>query len=649
MKHLEQHIKTLTDEINRYNTAYYVKNQPLISDREYDRKYKELAELLEKYPEFIQDNSPILSIGDDRNTGFKQVVHKYKMYSLKNTYNTDELDHFIRNAKSPEYCIEYKIDGLAIELTYINGNLVTCVTRGDGTVGDDVTANCKYVSGIPEKIDTDLSEVFIRGEVYISKEDFKNLNLKQLQAGGKLYANPRNLASGSLKLLSPKKVKSRMLRFIGYEVLHDSFSKQHEKLNWLLRMGFEVPGFKVLGADQIIVALTKISNARPSLLFEIDGAVIKVNDCKRQNSLGFNNKFPKWATAFKFEVGEKSFTKLLDIEFTVGRTGTVTPIAILQPVNISGSTVSRATLHNEDFLNELGLNKGCQVFVEKGGEIIPKITGVYGVNKGDKFYFPTHCPSCGTELVKMPQEVRWYCPNRLGCEAQLIECLSHFVSKKAMDIDGFGEETCKLLYQVGLITNLLDIYSLCECDLLTVPGFKARSVNKLLAAIQQSKQVPIERFIYAIGIPGVGETTSKLLMKEFKTLYKLCRASIEDLSAIEGIGEHLSNIIYEWFSNKQNRQLIRSFRRILIHKKYIHISNKSNSLENQYICITGTFDGYKRDDIIKLIEERGGIYNKKIGRDTTILLWGEGEPGNKIRDAKTRGVRIERSLSNIIN
>ena len=648
MDNIGKRIQHLTKEILKLNEAYYVDNNPLVSDIEYDILYKELSQLLEENPKYLTPDSPVNKITSDSKKGFNQVNHITPMYSLENTYNSEELDAFLRKVNTTEYCVEYKIDGLAVDLVYKEGKLARAITRGDGYIGDDVTKNFLQIENVPREVDR-FSTVEIRGEVYISKKQFQDLNLELIKNGSKPYANPRNLASGSLKLHSSKEVKKRKLSFKAYEVTSDFFQKQHEKLNWLEDQGFDTPDWKVVDKNGISSVLNAISLKKPKLDFDIDGAVIKVNNCQLQRKLGFNTKYPKWATAFKFDT-EKVITTLLDIEFSVGRTGVITPVAILEPVLIGGTVVKRATLHNESFILDLGLSKGCKVFLEKGGEIIPKITGIYGLPVKEKqIRFPAVCPCCGTELHNIPGEVKWFCPNNTSCPAQLVEALSLFVSKKAMNIIGLGEELSKLLVNTGLVKTLDDLYYLEYSDLERLDGFQKTSINKLLKAIKVSRESHLENFIYGLGIPMVGVVTAKILVKHFKTLYKISKATLFELEAIEGLGYVVSSNIYSWFRNNENKQLIKRFRRILKHKKYISLDTINNSLENKKICITGSFEGYKRDDIIKMIEDRGGIPVNSVTKETDILLSGEGKVGNKLKDAEKYNTKIITNLNFITN
>lgn len=649
MDNIEKRIKHLTSEIIKHNNAYYVNNSPTISDLEYDILYKELSQLLEEYPQYLTHDSPVNKITADSNNGFKQHTHISKMYSLDNTYNTEELDSFIKKTAAPEYCVECKIDGLAIDLVYINGKFTRAITRGDGLIGDDVTQNFLQIKDVPLEIDMKSGIIEIRGEVYITKDQFQKINLKLLKHGKKTYANPRNLASGSLKLHSTVEVKRRGLSFKAYEVISDFFLKQHDKLNWLESNGFDTPDWKVTDKNGVSKVLSTINSNKPNYNFDIDGAVIKVNGCLLQKKLGYNTKNPKWATAFKFDT-ERVCTTLLDIEFSVGRTGVITPIAILKPVLIGGTVVKRATLHNESYILELGLSQGCHVFLEKGGEIIPKIVGIYGIpNKEKQIRYPAVCPSCGSTLQNISGEVKWFCPNKTSCKAQLIEALALFVSKKAMNIDGFGEELSKLLINLNLVSRLSDIYNITFEDLEDIEGLGNKSITKLLKSIEASREAPLENFIYSLGIPMVGVVTAKLLAKNLKTLYKISKASQNELEQIEGLGYVVSSNIYNWFRNNENRELISSFRRILKHKKYISSTNNDNSLEGKKICITGSFDGYKRDDIIKLIESKGGTYIDSVNKNTDILISGDGKVGNKLKDAEKYKTKIIHNLNFLTN
>jgi DNA ligase (NAD+) len=571
----KEHIEKLRREIEEHNHRYYVLNQPLISDFEYDILLNELDTLEKKFPEFIIEGSPTRRVGSDITKEFEQFEHRYPMLSLGNTYSEEELREFdtrIRKAtsESPEYVCELKFDGASISITYKNGSLFRALTRGDGNKGDDVTQNVKTIKSIPQKISEKAipAEFVIRGEILMPRAVFNKLNNERIKLGITPFANPRNAAAGSLKLLDPGIVASRSLECLVYFLLAEElpYDYHYDNLKKAFEWGFRVPDSIRLcrNIDEVIQFISYWESERNSLPYDIDGVVIKVNSLSLQEELGFTAKSPRWAIAYKYKAEEAS-TRLLSVTFQVGRTGTVTPVANLEPVFLSGSTVKRATLHNADQIALLDLHLNDMVFVEKGGEIIPKIVGVdhsYRNEDSKKIVFISNCPECGTALVKNEGEANHFCPNYLHCPPQIKGRIEHFISRKAMDIDGLGEETIDLLFSNSLIRNFSDLYDLRFEQLVPLERLGEKSASNILKSIKKSIETPYHRVLFALGIRHVGETVAKTISGRFRTIDDLINSDPEQLTSVREIGPKIAGSIIAYFSDKENIEIINRLKSI---------------------------------------------------------------------------------------
>ncbi|MBO7204238.1 MAG: NAD-dependent DNA ligase LigA [Bacteroidales bacterium] len=660
-KKAKERISVLRKELERHNFNYYVKNEPEITDFEYDILMMELDSLEKMFPEFASDDSPTKKVGSDieKNSKFRQFPHKYPMLSLGNTYSMDELNAFdsrIRSTESAdfEYSCELKFDGTAICLTYSNGYLTRALTRGDGTVGDDVTQNIKTIDAIPLKVDTEL-DFEIRGEIYMPYDAFEKANQERIANDEQPFANPRNAAAGSLKQLDPEQVRKRGLKCVLYHILGESlpFRTHSESVDWAKNLGFPISEYAQTAANlqQVWDFISEWDERRHSLPFPIDGIVIKVNDLDLQKKLGFTAKSPRWATAYKFKP-EEALTKLISIDYQVGRTGAITPVANLEPVALSGTTVKRASLHNSDQMEILDIRIGDFVYVEKGGEIIPKITRVE-LSKRDKNalhpQFPANCPDCGSVLVKDEGEAKHYCLNEL-CPTRVKGKFIHFISRKAMNI-ATGEATIEQLYSKGFIRNLPDLYNLTPEQLMTLEGWKEKSVSNLLESIGKSKQAPFERVLFSLGIRHIGETTAKLLASHFKNIDNLRAATKEELLTVEEVGETIANSILEYFSNSENLAVIQRLKEVgLRFDSENDSSTISELLKGVTIVVSGNFSR-SREEIKKLIVAHSGKCTGSISGSTTYLLAGEKAGPEKLKKAEKLNVKIltEEELYKIIN
>ena len=657
----KERISVLRKELERHNFNYYVKNEPEITDFEYDILMMELDSLEKMFPEFASDDSPTKKVGSDieKNSKFRQFPHKYPMLSLGNTYSMDELNAFdsrIRSTESAdfEYSCELKFDGTAICLTYSKGYLTRALTRGDGTVGDDVTQNIKTIDAIPLKVDTE-SDFEIRGEIYMPYDAFEKANQERIANDEQPFANPRNAAAGSLKQLDPEQVRKRGLKCVLYHILGESlpFRTHSESVDWAKNLGFPISEYAQTAANlqQVWDFISEWDERRHSLPFPIDGIVIKVNDLDLQKKLGFTAKSPRWATAYKFKP-EEALTKLISIDYQVGRTGAITPVANLEPVALSGTTVKRASLHNSDQMEILDIRIGDFVYVEKGGEIIPKITRVE-LSKRDKNalhpQFPANCPDCGSVLVKDEGEAKHYCLNE-SCPTRVKGKFIHFISRKAMNI-ATGEATIEQLYSKGFIRNLSDLYNLTSEQLMTLEGWKEKSVSNLLESIGKSKQAPFERVLFSLGIRHIGETTAKLLASHFKNIDNLRAATKEELLTVEEVGETIANSILEYFSNSENLAVIQRLKEVgLRFDSENDSSTISELLKGVTIVVSGNFSR-SREEIKKLIVAHSGKCTGSISGSTTYLLAGEKAGPEKLKKAEKLNVKIltEEELYKIIN
>ncbi|MBP5477592.1 MAG: NAD-dependent DNA ligase LigA [Paludibacteraceae bacterium] len=642
----------LRAELEDANYRYYVLNQPTLSDRDFDFKMKRLQALEERYPDLRTPDSPTQHVGSDlgkKANGFEQVAHRYPMLSLANSYSREEIEDWVRHLPaSVEIVAELKYDGLSISLHYEKGRLVRALTRGDGVRGDDVLRNIRTIGSIPAYV-PELPDYYeIRGEVLLPWEAFERLNKEREEQEEPLFANPRNAASGTLKLLNPAEVARRGLTCRLYHVLGENLSgKTHtERLEQARQWGFPVSeNMQVCrSVDEVMAFIERWDTERKSLPVATDGIVLKVNDIAAQQELGFTAKTPRWAIAYKFPA-EKQLTTLRQITYQVGRTGVVTPVANLDPVQLSGTIVQRATLHNEDFVRQLGICEGDKVWVEKGGEIIPKITGKEETGEqqatGD-YQFITHCPECGTPLVRVEGEAAWRCPNENSCPPQQKGKLEHFVSRKAMNIDGLGEETIDLLWEKGLVRNIADLYDLKENDLSGLEGFGQKSAQRIISGIEASKQVPWERVLFAIGIRMVGETTAKKIARRFRSLQELQWASVEQLTAVEDVGEQIARNIVSFFEREDNLKMLLRLQQAGLQFAADETTGQpvSNELEGLSIVISGVFQKHSRDEYKALIESHGGKNTGSISKKTSFVLAGDSMGPEKRKKAEQLGIPI---------
>lgn len=652
---IEVRIEDLREQLHHHNHLYYVENRPAINDFDFDQLMQELITLEKEYPEFDDPNSPSQRIGSDINENFKQVVHKYPMLSLGNTYNESEIRDFdtrIRKLISEEfsYVCELKFDGTAIGLTYENGKLLRAITRGDGVRGDDVTKNVKTIKSIPLLLkDNYPIEFEIRGEIFMPKEGFNHLNELRQKKGEQPFANPRNAAAGSIKLLNSSTVAKRPLDcFLYYMVGTDLPSNIHSKnLLTAKEWGFKIsPHMKICQSiEEILEFINYWDSERKNLPYDIDGIVIKVNDLTLQKKLGFTAKTPRWAISYKFKA-EQASTKLLSIDYQVGRTGAVTPVANLEPVFLAGTTVKRASLHNADIISNLNLHEGDMVTIEKGGEIIPKITSVV-IDKRNNYAKPIefiqHCPECNTPLIRYEGEAAYYCPNASGCPPQIKERITHFIGRKAMNIDGIGNKTIDLLYRKGLIKDIHDLYLLKEDQLINMEGLGAKSATQIVSEIQKSIHVPYTRVLFALGIRFVGETVAKTLTKAIPSIEELMTSSIEELTVIDEIGDKIAQSILTFFSLSSNIELINKLKEVGLqfeNAETLDETMKSRKLENLSFVISGKFTTKSRDELKELIESNGGKNLNSVSAKTDYLVAGENMGPAKLAKAEKLEIKI---------
>ena len=657
-----EEILSLRKELEEANYKYYVQNMPTLSDREFDEKMRRLQDLEKAHPEMADKNSPTQHVGSDlskkTDKGFEQVVHQYPMLSLANSYSLDEIQDWLRKLPSDvEIVCELKFDGLSISLWYENGNLTKAVTRGDGQKGDNVIDNIRTIASIPQHLDNVPAHFEMRGEVLLPWANFERLNKEREAQEEPLFANPRNAASGTLKLLDPQEVKRRGLTCYLYYMLGENLpaNTHYERLQTAKQWGFPISDYvKVCHSlDEVNAYISYWDTERKNLPVATDGIVLKVNNLAQQQELGYTAKTPRWAIAYKFPA-ERQLTKLKQITYQVGRTGVVTPVANLEPIQLSGTIVQRATLHNEDFIRSLNLHEGDMVWVEKGGEIIPKIVAVenpqnsIGYAKdtlGIRYEFPTVCPECGTPLVRVEREAAWRCPNETGCKPQLLGKIEHFVSRKAMNIDGLGEETIDLFYANNLLHNIADIYDLRKEDIARLEGLGDKSAENILAGIDASKQVPWSRVLFALGIRMVGETTAKKIAKRFPSIDALQAATKEELIAIDDVGEQIAENIIAYFADPQNIAIITRLReaglQMQLSEEEINLKAQiSNVLQGQSIVISGTFTHHSRDEYKDLIESHGGKNSGSVSKKTSFILAGDNMGPEKRKKAEELGIPL---------
>lgn len=650
-----QRILQLRKELHEHNYKYYVLNQPEISDQEFDFMMKELQELEARHEDMFDPNSPTQRVGSDINQEFTQVTHKYPMLSLANTYSQEEVADFYSSVKKGlngedfEICCELKYDGLSISLTYEDGKLVRGVTRGDGVHGDDVTANVKTIRSIPLVLkDGDWPKEFeIRGEILMPWNVFERLNLEREAAEEQLFANPRNAASGTLKSQNSALVASRNLDAYLYYLLGDELpgDGHYENLEKAREWGFKISeGMrKVKTLQEIYDFIDYWDTERKNLPVATDGIVLKVNSLRQQRALGYTAKNPRWAIAYKFKA-ERACTRLNEVTFQVGRTGAVTPVANMEPVQLAGTTVRRATLNNEDFIRSLDLHIGDYVYVEKGGEIIPKIVGVDIEQRpiiAQPVTFITHCPECGAKLVRYEGEAAYYCPNDAGCPPQIKGRIEHFISRKAMNIDSIGPETVDDFYRHGLVRNVADLYDI-EVQQINGDGSRQKSAEKIINGIEASKQVPFERVVFALGIRFVGETTARLLARHFKTIDALAAASLQDLLEVEGVGEVIAKSVMTYFRNPVTMQIVERLRGYGLQMALSEeqMSSATDKLAGKSIVISGVFAHHSRDEYKQMIEQNGGKNVGSISGKTSFILAGENMGPAKLQKAEKLGIQI---------
>jgi len=653
MEDIQSKLIRLRNELHEHNRLYYIEDAPIISDFEFDALLRELQDLENRYPEFYDSNSPTQRVGGGVTKNFNTIAHRYPMYSLSNTYTKEELVQWEERIKKilgeeaeVSYTCELKFDGASISLTYEQGRLIQALTRGDGVQGDAITANVKTINTVPLQLKGDYPDFFeIRGEIILPWEGFHKMNEKRAAEGEPLYSNPRNTASGSLKLQDSRLVAERPLSCFLYALAGEQLpiSSQFEALQKAREWGFKVPDSARLvhSLEGVFEFIDHWEEMRQELPYEIDGIVIKVNALSQQQELGFTAKAPRWAIAFKYQA-EAVATVLEGVTYQVGRTGSVTPVAQLNPVLISGTIVKRASLHNADQIAKLALRIGDAVFVEKGGEIIPKITGVDSTSRGrieNKVEFITHCPECHSELERIDGEAQHYCVNQSGCPPQQIGKIQHFISRKAMDIEGLGGETVGLLYHEGILSNLSDLYRLEKEQLLPLERMAEKSVNNLLEGIKKSKEKPFSKVLFGLGIRFVGETVAKRLANSFGSIEALQNATLEDLIAEDDIGERIAQSIVNYFGQEENNKLIEDLKSFGLQLEQIKLIKKVNSaFEGKRFVVSGVFEKYSREDIKSEIESLGGIIGSSVSSKTDFLLAGEGMGPSK--KAKAEALKI---------
>lgn len=657
-----EEIIALRKELEEANYKYYVLNMPTLSDREFDEKMRRLQDLEKAHPEMKDAKSPTQHVGSDievrgerlevRGKGFEQVTHRYPMLSLANSYSLDEIQDWLRKLPSDvEIVCELKFDGLSISLWYEDGVLTKAVTRGDGVKGDNVIENIRTIATIPQRLTGVPAHFELRGEVLLPWASFERLNKEREQQEEPLFANPRNAASGTLKLLDSQEVKRRGLTCYLYYMLGEDLpgTTHYERLETARQWGFPISEYvKVCkNLDEVNEYIRYWDTERKNLPVATDGIVLKVNDLAQQQELGFTAKTPRWAIAYKFPA-ERQLTRLKQITYQVGRTGVVTPVANLEPIQLSGTMVQRATLHNEDFIRSLDLHEGDMVWVEKGGEIIPKVVGRDDRQvSGERlevigYSFPTVCPECGAALVRVEGEAAWRCPNEAGCAPQIKGKIEHFVSRKAMNIDGLGEETIELFYERGMIHNIADIYDLKKDDIAQLEGLGDKSAENMLAGIEASKQVPWARVLFALGIRMVGETTAKKIAKRFPSINALQAATKEELIAVEDVGEQIADNIITYLNDPRNTDIIARLRQAGVTFEDLSTSDAqlSTKLEGKTIVISGTFAQHSRDEYKDLIEAHGGKNSGSVSKKTSFILAGENMGPEKRKKAEELGVPL---------
>jgi len=655
-------IKNLRDELNQHNYNYYVLDKPIISDFEFDQKLKQLQDLETQHPDFFDENSPTQRVGGMITKNFETIKHEYRMYSLDNSYSIEDLQDWENRIQKVlgdvplEYTCELKYDGASISISYENGRLVRAVTRGDGFQGDDVTNNIKTIKAVPIHLKGNFPEKFdIRGEIILPFAGFEKMNQELIEIGETPYSNPRNTASGSLKLQDSAEVAKRPLDCLLYFVIGNNlpFKTQFEGLQKARDWGFKVPLQSKLAKNlnEVFEYISYWDKHRHDLPYETDGVVIKVNNLQHQDELGYTAKSPRWAMAYKFK-SEQVITKLNSISYQVGRTGAITPVANLEPVQLAGTIVKRASLHNADQIEKLNIRISDEVFVEKGGEIIPKIIAVaQRGNQTEPIKYITHCPECQTELVRSEGEANHFCPNYYGCPPQIIGKIQHFITRKAMNIDGLGGETVALLFHAGLITNYADLYELKKEQIIPLERMADKSAENLINGIEKSKTISFERVLYALGIRYVGETVAKKLAKHYKSIDAIAQASITDLILVDEIGDKIAQSVVQFFENQENITIIERLKRYGVQLEFeaddvLH----SEKLKGKIFVVSGVFQIYSRDELKKAIEDNGGRVGSSISSKTDYVIAGDNMGPSKLQKANQLKITIisEIDFKNII-
>ena len=651
---MKEKIQQLRDELNQHNYNYYVLDTPTISDYEFDQKLKELQALEQAHPEFYDENSPTVRVGGSITKNFPTVVHEYRMYSLDNSYSKEDIEEWeqriIKTLGTDDisFTCELKYDGASIDLLYEDGKLKQATTRGDGIQGDDITANVRTIGSVPLQLRGDYPQRFyIRGEIVMPKKAFERLNQERVAAGEDPFMNPRNTASGSLKLQDTAEVAKRGLDCLLYFLVGDTgIATQFESLEKAREWGFKVPNYSRLchSTQEVMDFINEWDTKRHTLPYETDGVVIKVNNVAQQQELGYTSKSPRWAMAYKYKA-EQVDTQLESISYQVGRTGAITPVANLKPVLLAGTIVKRASLHNADQIEKLDIHIGDWVYVEKGGEIIPKIVGV-NLDKREPDAVPvsyiTHCPECDTELVRNEGEAQHYCPNTYHCPPQITGKIQHFISRKAMDIEGLGEETVELLFRSGVIENYADLYEITVEKLLPLERMAKKSAENIVKGIEKSKEVPFERVLFALGIRYVGETVAKKLARHYKNITALENTTVEQLVEVDEIGNQIATSVVNFFQEEYNKELINRLKEYGLQFELSEeaTAGQTDTLKGKTFVVSGVFSLYSRDELKALIEQHGGKVGSSISSKTDYVIAGDKMGPSKREKAESLGVKI---------
>ncbi|CAL2055143.1 NAD-dependent DNA ligase LigA [Tenacibaculum sp. 190524A05c] len=663
---IKEKIESLREELNKHNYNYYVLDNATVSDYEFDIKLKELEKLEDQYPEFFDENSPTQRVGGQITKNFNTITHKNRMYSLDNSYSKEDLLDWEKRIQKMlgtteiEYTCELKYDGASINLTFENGKFVRAVTRGDGVQGDEVTTNIRTIKSIPLVLSEDfVSDFEMRGEIILPLEGFNLMNEERVANGEEPYRNPRNTASGSLKLQDSGEVAKRPLDCLLYQVVTNErkYKTHFESLEAARKAGFKVPHTIELAKsiEEVLKFVNSWDEKRHDLPYETDGVVIKVNSLEQQDELGYTSKSPRWAIAYKFKAEQVS-TILNEITYQVGRTGAITPVANLEPVHLAGTIVKRASLHNSDQIEKLDVRVCDTVYVEKGGEIIPKIMGVdlsMRPSDSEPTQYATHCPECGTELVRTDGDAKHYCPNEFGCAPQITGRIQHYISRKAMDIDGLGAETVDLLYKEGLIENYADLYELTVDQIIPLERMAEKSAQNMVVGIAKSKEIAFEKVLFALGIRFVGETVAKKLAKHFKSIDNLISADFDTLINVDEIGEKIAESVINFSKDEKNLATISRLKSygVQLEISQEELENQSTKLEGKIIVVSGVFHQMSRNELKKAIEDNGGKVSSSISKKTSFIVAGDNMGPSKLTKAQNLGVSIitEQDFINMIN